>query len=439
MRYLRQKRRSQKEALILMHNRKTFTWILSFLIIMAGMIGFGCDKHKKQIKKQEKPGAMTFVNASKGLPSTGQWRQSIAFADLNGDSHLDILAPAPRKAAKEAAMPHGWYGNGRGEWTRADLHFPKDTTYDYGGIAVGDFDGDSVLDVGLAMHGMGLKVFRGMGDGRFEDLSNGLPSTREFMSRAVISGKFSDDGSVGLAAASEADWSPDDARPSGMRVCTLGREGNWSCSRAGVAELVEDLYADTITCGDVNGDGVADIALGSLHALRPDIVWINDGKGNLTPFNDGLPKGLVFFSVALADLDHDGRDDLVAAVSGLGRQSVMGIKAFLSRVDGWKEHANGLPAEAVWCVDACDLDRDGTMEIVAGMVGGGIRVYSLSPDGWREVSVSGLPQDGPRIYGLYCVDVNGDGFNDIALNCADDKTDQGHIQVYLNQQKRADK
>jgi hypothetical protein len=416
-----------------------FAAIFVWLFIMVAIIGLGCDAHKKGLETVETTGRMSFTTASKGLPSKGQWRHSIAFADLNGDGHLDILSPPPRTADKDAAVPHAWYGDGKGVWERADLLFPKDLKYDYGSIVADDFDKDGLLDVALAMHATGLRAFRGVGEGRFEDFSNGLPGASEFRSRAIIADQFDEGALAEFAAVSEVPFGPDYPRPSGVRVCAWTSEGKWSCRVVGDPETLKGLVADHLTAGDVNGDGYKDIAIGSLNATKPLIVWVNEGKGHFTPFNEGLPKDLIFFYVALADIDRDGRDDLVGAVSGIGRQEMLGIKAFLSRPDGWQEASKGLPEEVFWCVAACDMDHDGAMEILGATNEGGIRVFSLRTDGWQEVLTSGLPKDGlKRIYGIYCRDVNGDGYGDVVVNYADDSTDnRGGIQVFLMEAKGA--
>ena len=407
--------------------------IVVFLLVAACSFTPGCDERKEVSETKEKEAGLLFANGSKGLPSEGEWRHGIGFSDLNGDGHMDILAPPARNEAKDRA-PHVWYGDGGGEWTPADLQFPKNVKYDYGTVAADDFDGDGVLDMVLAMHGIGLKVLRGMRDGRFEDFSKGLPPGRTFISRAVIAGQFDDAPHLDVAAVSEGPFAKEYPYPSGVWVCVL-RDGEWSCKPLGGKE-VHGLGADQLGSGDVNGDGRTDIVVASLNALKPFVVWINDGKGNFSQFNEGLPKGVIFEFVTLADVDHDGRDDLVASVSGIGKEGGVSLKAFLSRADGWEEFSTGLPSEIFWCVDACDLDQDGAMEIVAGTALGGIRVFSRKSDGWEERTVSGLPKEGlNRMYGISCVDLTGDGYRDIVVNYGEPEGKGGGIQVFLNQQK----
>lgn len=132
------------------------------------------------------------------------------------------------------------------------------------------------------------------------------------------------------------------------------------------------LIADKVVTGDVNGDGNVDIGVGSLNHERTEIVWLGDGKGGFTPFNKGLIQKVHYPSVDFADLNGDGRDDLIASVTGFGREGIRAIKAFLSEKQGFSEMSDGLPDQTVFfAVKACDLDGDGSMEIVGGTAAGG--------------------------------------------------------------------
>lgn len=412
--------------------------ILNILLIIFVITSYGCDYGKDYGKKEsEKKGErndLAFIVSSKGLPSKGQWREALTFCDINIDGHLDILAPPARTpGGNPDSIPVVWYGNGKGEWSRGILHVPADIDYRYGGITAGDFDGDEIPDLAVARHGSGLKALKGQGQEKYVDFSNGLPSYKDFVSRALISADFNNDGILDLAAVSEAQFGRMLPMPSGVRVCYRSQDG-WRCSQVGDEREVKNLFADQIIAGDVNGDGNMDIAIASLVSYRNLIIWLNDGKGNFTSFNKGLPKKKIYDSVALADINQDGRDDLIAGISGFGPKGFNGIKAFLSGPEAFEELSEGLPShETFLCVNACDFDNDGRFEIVGGTRKEGIKIFSLKESRWHKLKVSGLPEEGlEKMKNIYCVDLNGDGYKDIAVNYSSGENKSGGIRVFLN-------
>ena len=151
---------------------KRINKVLNLLIIIALAAALGCAP--RALKSEDKKGEfkeLSLMDWSDGLPSTGQWRQGIAFYDINGDGHLDIAAPPTRKAKKGQDTPVIWYGDGKGKWSESRPDVPSDIKYDYGGIVVGDFDRDGIADMGLAMHGKGVKVLKGKVNGKYLDFS----------------------------------------------------------------------------------------------------------------------------------------------------------------------------------------------------------------------------------------------------------------------------
>ena len=401
---------------------------LLFIILMTL---FGCDSGTRNSDNAKSTDELAFVVASDGLPSTGQWRESIAFFDINGDGYMDILAPPPRKASKAYDKPVVWYGDGKDKWSESLLDVPPDIGYDYGSIAAGDFDGDGVVDIALGMHVRGVKVLKGTTNGKYDDFSDGMPGRGEFVTRALVSADFTNDGISDIAAVSEGKFGPDMPFENGARVFSWSEKG-WKQYPVGDAKEVRGLFADQLTTGDVNGDGNKDIAIASLQHRKDLIVWIGDGKGGFIPFNNGLPQEVHYPSVALADINRDGRDDLIACITGFGKQGALGIRAFLSGPDTFTEISEGLPDKELFlALSASDLDGDGSVEIVGGTGEGGLKIFTRKDDQWQEVRVSGLPQNGLlRIYNIYLLDLNRDGHNDIIVNYA--QGDDGGIRVFLN-------
>lgn len=407
--------------------------IFNLLLMTIFAATFGCDSNTKKTEAKKGTNQLLFVESSNGLPSTNQWRQNIAFYDVNGDGHMDILAPPPRKDPKGDGKPVVWHGNGKGEWSKSQLDVPSDFPGGYGGITVSDFNNDGIADIALAIHTGGVKVLKGEGGARYEDFSDGLPSHKEFSSRALVASDLNNDGIDDIVALSEG-TSGDEVLSQYGIWAFYRSNGTWRSNPIGSEKLRLLLRGDQLVAGDVNGDGNRDIAVATRDHEKCLIVWIGDGKGGFTPFNKGLPQGKHYPSVDLVDLDKDGRDDLVASITGFGKDGWMVLKAFLSTPDGFKDVSDGLPTEEVFfSVRACDLDGDGSVEIIGGSAEGGIKIFSQKGNRWHEASVSGLPKKGlVRIYNVYCVDLNKDGYKDIAVNYALDRNNSGGIRVFLN-------
>jgi len=411
--------------------------IFQSLLIILFVVFVGCDSGSKGNEKTHKAKkvGVSFVDSSKGLPMTGQWRHGFALADINGDGYQDILAPPPRKSSIKHPEPVLWYGSKEGVWRKGTLNVPPYIAYDYGSIAVGDFDGDNTADMALGIHGKAVKVLKGIGKGRYVDFSEGLPSKKEFKSRALVSADFDNDGIDEFVAVSEASFErkTEDDPPSGLWVFDF-QDNRWNSRPALDKKKQLGFYSDQLVIGDVNGDGYKDVGLASFVFTMDFIIWINDGKGGFTPFNKGLVKEKTYLSVALGDINMDGRDDLIASIAGFGEKGYRGLKAFLSRPDGFEEVSEGLPQnEFFLAICAGDLDKTGGVEVIGVTPEGGLKIFRYGEKGWERMRVEGLPESGlVRPYSIYCKDLNGDGYKDLAMNYAMGSDNSGGIRVFLN-------
>jgi hypothetical protein len=404
---------------------------------LVGLIFFGltaCDDHASRPHSKTGAETLDFVESSTGLPTKGQWRHGLAFYDMNQDGHMDILAPAPRKASEKDRHPFIWLGNGKGEWALSQPQIPSTIPYDYGGIAAGDFNGDGIPDMALAIHVESLTGLKGEGNAKYVLFSEGLPKLEEFASRALVADDFNNDGIADFAAISEGRFGKKTmGARKGARIC-LGSNDEWQCHVVGDEERTKGLFADKIISGDVNGDGNADIGIGSLQHKLDLIVWLGDGKGGFKPFNQGLMTERHYRSIAFADVNRDGRDDLIASITGFGKDGTMMLRAYLSGQNGFSDFSLGLPEkEAYLAVAAGDLNGDGIPEIAGVTAAGGLKVFGLKDEKWHLLATPELPEEGLyRIWDAYCVDLNADGLDDIVVNYGTEKNNAGAIRVFLS-------
>lgn len=148
-------------------------------------------------------------------------------------------------------------------------------------------------------------------------------------------------------------------------------------------------------------------------------VRILDPQGNIvtifTPYNDSTA---LISSVASADLGHDGTAEILV---GSGEDSDPTVSVFRqdgSRVGIFDVYNNGYRGGVN--VAACDIDADGTVEIITGAAWNGgphVQIYSNMGKekypgffAFNETMMSGV--------NVACGDVTGDGIGDIVVSAS---------------------
>ena len=366
---------------------------------------------------------VTLTSFSDGLPTQGQWRNRFDIADMNSDGHLDIVHGPPRKGG---GGPRIFLGDSAGHWRPwKEAVYPR-TGYDYGAVAVADFNGDTHLDLALAAHLKGLTVLLGDGKGSFHlgagpDTFEPNPATR-FTSRALVAHDWNRDGKPDLIALGEG------PRPGGKASGSFGsvvylNQGNdqW---RKQVLPAADNAFGDTLAMGDVNNDGQTDILTASLSFENKKLVQY--GEVDTAPAEiAALPPRSYIYAVALADFDNDQRDDLViGALSQEGEQWSVPLIVLLSRSDGtWQcvTLANSNSRNVTSALAAGDIDGDKNTDVAALDSDGMLRLFLGDGKGGfvEEQSAEVQPLGaGCRGYHLRLVDLNADTRTEIVASFA---------------------
>jgi len=355
--------------------------LTALLLVCTPLVFFGCATIAKD---HVTAGSTTnFTDISDALPKTGLWRESLALYDINGDGFLDIVAPPPRKPEKSQNRPFVFlYDVGERKWTGDKYVFPEG--YVYGGIAAGDINGDGLPDIALAQHAGRVTLFLNDKGNRF--IESPMPIQGEFHSRAVVLSDINGDGRTDVVALSEAKFSSG-LIPRGI-LCAINKgDNNWDIR---VLEDKSGLFGDTLSIGDVNGDGMKDIAAALMTSTTElqKLIWFGDGKGDFKNYTGDLFGGdsAVPMIVRTGDVDGEVGDEAVfgLALIGGGEKEKGRISVEKWTGDGFKDISLGLNSLGyLVAFDVADIDGDGRSELVV-LTDQGIHICKYNvKSGWR--------------------------------------------------------
>ena len=355
--------------------------------------------------------------------SGGGSATSVVVADLNGDGKPDlVVANACTGLGCEGGVSV-LFGNGDGTFQAART-YPTGYTAMIA-VAVADLNGDGKLDIIASTSGDCLPdpcinhviVLLGNGDGTFQPPIS-FPSTYDTITLAVAD--VNGDGKPDLLV-NNSFVNPDLSGDGGVTVFLGNGNGTF-----GDAQSYDSgsPAAVSMTMGDLNGDGKADVVIG--HENNKIAVLLGNGDGSFQAaqtYDSGAFAGVE--GVAIADVNGDGKPDLIATdecpTSPCHKAAV---SVLLGNGDGTFQAAQldgiGLHLGAfVAAVASADVNGDGIADLIVGDDTPG------SPEG-SPVGVLLGKGDGTfsdlRYYtgasigiSLAVADVNGDGKPDVLI------------------------
>jgi len=275
--------------------------------------------------------------------ATGSTPSSIGAADFNRDGKLD-LAVANLNGDNVSVL----LGAGNGTFGTA-TNF--DTDPSPVSLAIGDFDRDGKLDIAIASAGGNeIGILAGDGAGAFQ-FNNAFPAGNGVTAVAV--GDFNNDGVDDFAVAIS---DPFHLSPAYVALLPGFGDGTFD-SPINSGSITGD--ADSVSVGDFNRDGKADVAVPTGAAGNDDVAILLGNGG----FGFGVIKYYTAEKsrfVAVGDVNGDGRPDL-AVTNESGTISILigfGNGTFDVPLS---YQANGTPSS----IAIGDWNRDGKVDLAS--------------------------------------------------------------------------
>jgi YVTN family beta-propeller protein len=355
--------------------------------------------------------AFVDVSDSAGIDGTSlnkSWGSPV-WGDINNDGYLDILVSV--HGVLGTNKPFVYTNNGDGTFTNTwptsgifkspwtDPVNPDDG--DWHGWALGDYDGDGNLDLGIVEGSKENdftkrdKLFKGAGDGTFSMVADtaGLELNVNTGGSAFWV-DYNNDGKLDLFV---KNWTNSPNR-------LYRNNGDGTFTDVAVAAGLADYRGSNSAWTDYDNDGYMDVMITGLGGLVPapaDALFHNNGDGTFTNVtaSAGIPVRTIGRGIAWGDYNNDGYMDLYIA----------------------RGEAGSVPGDGSTKTSLYRNNGDGTFTEVTDQAGVGITANTWAAiwgdydnDGYLDLFVTN-DGDNPNNNRCYLFHNNGDGtFTDVA-------------------------
>jgi hypothetical protein len=353
--------------------------------------------------------AGTFGSATSYSIGSGSFPASVALGDVNGDGWADA---AVVDIANDSVSI--FINNGNGTFTIRANPATGDAPF---GVAIGDLNGDGKADMAVTnrITSGTVSVFINNGSGTFAAQT---PYSAGSEPHGIVLGDVNGDGKSDMVVTNRATGG------GGNTISVFINNGNGTFATQATYATESAPYG--IALGDVNGDGRADIAVTNRTSGTVS-VFINNGNGTFAT-QVSHTSGTTAESIAIGDVNGDGKADMVATNNGDDNVAV-----FINRGNGTFP-TSGVPVystgDSPVSIALGDVNGDGRPDISTANFGGtSASVLINNSNGSFSTNVNYMAGTNPL--GIALGDINGDGKADMIV--ANDGSE--NISVFLNQSR----
>jgi hypothetical protein len=313
-----------------------------------------------------------------GMSSAG------AVGDFDNDGNADL-------AIRSRGAVSIILGDGTGGFHAATRYAAGLTDHFKPNLAVGDFNGDAKLDLAAASSSPTF-ILIGGGDGTFV-------GARDFVTGrgalAIVSADFNRDGAIDLAVPS-----------TGMgEVCILLGSGTGEFGPA--TKFQVGNFPRNLAIGDFNGDNKEDLAVTNFSSNNVSIL-LGNGSGGFSP-SASVAVGTNPDGITISDFNNDGKQDLAVANVTSANLSIV-----LGQGNGSFQAAIpvSLPSGSrLRFVYSADINSDGKVDLVVTGTGSQLKVSILLGNGLGGFGPASLLNQSS--FSVAIADFNGDGNSDL--------------------------
>jgi hypothetical protein len=335
----------------------------------------------------------------------------MAITDLNGDGIPDLVTANDTLGGCLVSV---LLGNGDGTFQGAMSYVASTVTYDFGFVAVADFNGDGIPDIAVANNrDRTVGVLLGNGDGTFQSIVKfgGFAAPTH-----IAAADFNEDGHPDLVVTDGG----------GIRVLMGNGDGTFQSPQFYPVTWPGE---DWVAVADLNGDGHLDLVVSNRgNSSPPDVdgrlsVFLGNGDGTFQPALDEHIPDVRPGSVAVGDFNGDGIPDLVTTNNNYGPGGA--IDVLLGNGDGTFQVSARYQTDALGPLTVADFNGDGNLDLAVLDFGSppdynpGISVLLGNGDGtFQPPTLYLLGGQNLGLNDLAAGDLNGDGYPDLAVATA---------------------